>query len=144
MALVKQKTGVLIFTNSGTLAWIRYDRYDSPARVIARDILARGEAAIKEYRERRKINPGAGVLNEDRMNSLRYSLLRKKMMKEAIEVFRLNVEEFPMSFNVYDSLGEAYMASGDRELAIKNYKRSIELNPNNTNGIEMLKKLEGK
>jgi Flp pilus assembly protein TadD len=65
-------------------------------------------------------------------------------MKEAIEVFRLNVELFPDSWNVYDSLGEAYMNKGDTKLAIDNYKKSVELNPNNTAGIEALKKLEGK
>jgi tetratricopeptide (TPR) repeat protein len=41
----------------------------------------------------------------------------------------------------YDSLGEAYAANGDRELAIKNYELSIELNPENKGGIEALKKL---
>jgi cytochrome c-type biogenesis protein CcmH/NrfG len=53
----------------------------------------------------------------------------------------LNVEAFPQSSNVYDSLGEAYMANGDKELAIRNYEKSIELNPQNTNGVGMLKKL---
>jgi tetratricopeptide (TPR) repeat protein len=55
----------------------------------------------------------------------------------------LNVEDYPQSFNVYDSLGEAYMVNKEEELAIKNYQKSLELNPNNTNGAEMLKKLQG-
>jgi len=42
----------------------------------------------------------------------------------------------------YDSLGEAYMLSGESELAIQNYQRSIEMNPGNKNGAEMLKKLQ--
>jgi cytochrome c-type biogenesis protein CcmH/NrfG len=42
---------------------------------------------------------------------------------------------------VYDSLGEAYMTNGDKERAIKNYQKAVELNPQNTNAIEMLKKL---
>ena len=42
----------------------------------------------------------------------------------------------------YDSLGEAYMENGDKELAIQNYKKSIELNPANQNAVEMLKRLE--
>jgi len=63
--------------------------------------------------------------------------------RDAIEVFTLNVEDHPDSFNAHDSLGEAYAAHGDRELAIKHYQRSIELNPDNTNGIEALKKLRG-
>ena len=75
------------------------------------------------------------------MNRLGYDLMSSKKTQDAIEVFKLNVERFPQSWKVYDSLGEAYMANGDREPAIKNYERSIELNPKNTGGIEALKKL---
>jgi cytochrome c-type biogenesis protein CcmH/NrfG len=45
------------------------------------------------------------------------------------------------SFNVYDSLGEAYMINGQAEYAIKNYEKSLALNPDNTNALEMLKRL---
>lgn len=51
------------------------------------------------------------------------------------------VENGLLPTNVYDSLGEAYMANGEKELAIQNYKKSLELNPKNTRGAEMLKKL---
>ena len=54
----------------------------------------------------------------------------------------MNVELYPESFNVYDSLGEAYMNNNQMELSIKNYEKSIELNPQNIGGIEMLKKLK--
>lgn len=49
---------------------------------------------------------------------------------------------FPNGANTYDSLGEAYLRNNDRDLAIKNYKKSLELNPKNANAIEVLKKLE--
>jgi len=53
-------------------------------------------------------------------NSLGKSLRTKQeKVKEAIEVFKLNVEAYPESFNVYDSLGEAYMVNGDKDLAIQ-------------------------
>jgi len=61
----------------------------------------------------------------------------------AYAVLKLNVEDYPQSFNVYDSLGEAYMVNNEKELAMKNYQKSLELNPNNTSGVEMLKKLQG-
>ena len=70
-----------------------------------------------------------------------YRLLNMKKVREAIEIFKLNVEAYQQSANVYDSLGEAYMINGDKELAIRNYQRAVELNPQNTNAIEMLKKL---
>ena len=63
---------------------------------------------------------------------------------KAIEVFRLNLEVFPESFNVYDSYAEALMKSGDIENAIVNYKKSLALNPDNNNAREMLKRLEKK
>ncbi|MDZ7341124.1 MAG: tetratricopeptide repeat protein [candidate division KSB1 bacterium] len=63
---------------------------------------------------------------------------------EAIDVFKLNVNLFPESSNVYDSLGEAYMKHGDTELAIENYEKSLQLNPENNGAVEILKKLRAK
>jgi tetratricopeptide (TPR) repeat protein len=68
--------------------------------------------------------------------------MRAKRLPEAIIIFKLNVEFYPKDFDVYDSLGEGYMTNGDKELAIDNYKKSLELNPKNSNATEMLKKLE--
>ena len=83
------------------------------------------------------------ALKENEVNSWGYWLiLAYGKIKEAIEVFKLNVELYPESANVYDSLGEAYMRNGDKELAIENYQKSVELNPQNTNAIAMLKKLK--
>jgi tetratricopeptide (TPR) repeat protein len=76
------------------------------------------------------------------LNSLGYRLLQLKRVKDAIEVFRLNAEIYPHSSNVYDSLGEVYVLDGNKELAIKNYRRSVELDPKNKNGIEKLRSLE--
>ena len=61
--------------------------------------------------------------------------------KEALEIFKLNVFLYPASANVYDSVAEAYEANGNRELAIVNYKRSLELDPQNTNAAQQLKRL---
>ena len=69
--------------------------------------------------------------------------LRFGRVGAAIAVFALNVEKFPTSSNVYDSLGEAYMKAGDNAKAILNYEKSLELNPHNDNAREMLKKLRG-
>lgn len=53
-------------------------------------------------------------------------------------MFKLNVEMYPQSFNTYDSLREAYRAHGDKDLAVANYKKSLELNPKNTNATAKL------
>jgi tetratricopeptide (TPR) repeat protein len=79
---------------------------------------------------------------EERLNSVGYSLLEQKKIAATIAIFKANVELYPQSWNVYDSLGEAYMANGEKELAITNYKKSLELNPQNKNAVEVLKKLE--
>lgn len=83
----------------------------------------------------------AYVLNEGEMNALGYEFLGEGKKKEALMVFDLIVKEYPNSFNAYDSRGEAYMAIGDKAASIKDYKKSIELNPRNTGGIEKLKEL---
>lgn len=82
--------------------------------------------------------------SEDFLNNCGYQQLNLKNMEEAIGIFKENVQRHPASSNAYDSLGEAYMKNGNKALAIKNYKRSIELNPGNIDGKEALKKLEEK
>jgi CubicO group peptidase (beta-lactamase class C family) len=81
-------------------------------------------------------------IDEYQLNNLGYYLIGKRKIAEAIEVFKLNVEAFPEASNTYDSLGEAYMINGDYELAIKNYKKSLELNPDNKGAEKMLEEIE--
>jgi tetratricopeptide (TPR) repeat protein len=64
-------------------------------------------------------------------------------VNKAIEGFKLNVEAYPQSANVYDSLGEAYLLRGDKEKAIENYQKSLNLDPKSENAKEVLKKLKG-
>lgn len=122
------------------------DRYDTPKRSIAETlapvIRESGVApALTQFRQMRA-RPAEYSLSESAMNSLGYYFLNaRKDLDAAVAVFRLNVEAFPNSANAYDSLGEAYMVKGDKELAIKNYQRSLDLNSQNTNAVEMLKKL---
>lgn len=101
------------------------------------------DAAVKEIKILKQ-DDAKYKANETSINNLGYLLLQAGKIKEAVEVLKLNVEWFPESANVYDSYGEALAAAGDKENAIVNYKKSIELNPNNEGGKEMLKKLEGK
>lgn len=68
---------------------------------------------------------------ESDINRLGYEFIGAKKFDQAILVLRLNVEFFPNSFNTWDSLGEAYMDRGDKELAIQNYGKSLDLNPKN-------------
>jgi tetratricopeptide (TPR) repeat protein len=76
------------------------------------------------------------------MNELGYLLLRLKKLDDAIAVFTQNTEDYPHSWNVWDSLAEAYADKGEKELAIKYYEKSLLLNPENTNGANQIKKLK--
>jgi CubicO group peptidase (beta-lactamase class C family) len=106
--------------------------------------LATGDArqAIARYRELKTKSPQTFDFSEPELNRLGYTLLQRGRVTDAIDVFLLNVEAYPKSWNVYDSLGEAYAVHGDRDLAIANYKKSLELNPKNENGAQALKRLE--
>jgi CubicO group peptidase (beta-lactamase class C family) len=124
---------------------ILYDEhYELPKRSIATELMRTINekdvtAAIKQYRDL-KANAAANQYNfaETELNRLGYQLLQAKKPAEAIEIFKLNVEMFPQASNAYDSLAEAYAAHGDRELAIANYKKSLELNPKNDNATARL------
>jgi tetratricopeptide (TPR) repeat protein len=157
VAFVDQKTGLVMFTNSENglairedvvesalggeqpaFQWAKYDTYNSPAFRFYAVVKEKGaEAAIPEFRERLK----SGAIEESSVNSIGYRLLGRKQYADAIRIFRLNVENHPDSWNAYDSLGEAYMNEGENALAIQNYERSLQLNPQNSNGAAMLKKL---
>lgn len=80
-------------------------------------------------------------LDEGEMNQVGYELMRDDKLSEALTVFTLNAEAFPNSADVYDSRGEAYMKLGDKTAAIEDYKKSVMLNPKNTNGFAKLKEL---
>lgn len=99
------------------------------------------EAAIARYRSLRSEEPDAWDFSEPQLNALGYMLLRHQRADLAIPIFELNVELFPRSANVYDSLGEAFMVAGKTEDAVRNYRRSLELDPENHNAAEKLETL---
>ncbi len=84
------------------------------------------------------------AINESDLNSLGYKKLRDDNYNDAINIFKINVALYPYSSNVYDSLGEAYMKSGDTIQAIHNYKKSLALDSGNPRAKRHLKRLEKK
>jgi len=97
------------------------------------------DSGIELYEKNRE----KGRILEGMVNQYGYKLLAEGKISEAIDIFKFNVYTHPESANSYDSLGEAYMKAGNKELAIKNYEKSLELDPDNKNAVEMLKKLRG-
>ena len=117
---------------------------DAPKKPVAdllgQAVLSSSPASVREKFAAWKTDK-AYNLNENELNSLGYSLMNDGKLPEAILVFTLNAESFPDSYNVYDSRGEAYMKAGNKEAAIQDYKKSVALNPRNTNGFTKLNEL---
>lgn len=102
----------------------------------------RGTAmALQRYDEMKKSAEGGPKVDEQTLNGLGYRLLYGGKELEAVAVFQKNVQEYPQSANVYDSLGEAYAKVGEKGLAIQSYERSLQMDPKNQNAVERLKKL---
>lgn len=77
------------------------------------------------------------------LNNAGYEFLAAGKVDEAIQVFELNTKFFPESFNVWDSLAEAYAKAGKKELAIQYYEKSVQINPKSESGVKALKSLRG-
>jgi cyclase len=132
--------------------WIRYVYFDADVSENGRSSICEpltrtlaensAEEAVEEY-YRLKTNSGDKYdYSEDQLNMLGYQLLMRGRADDALRIFRLNMEVYPGSFNVYDSYAEALMTAGDTAQSIANYEKSLELNPENDNAAEMLKKLK--
>jgi tetratricopeptide (TPR) repeat protein len=101
-------------------------------------------AVVAEYRKLKTENAAMYDFSENELNAVGYQFLGMKRAKDAIEIFKLNVETFPKSSNPYDSLGEAYLADNQKDLALSNYKKAVELDSTNANALRIVKRLEGK
>jgi cytochrome c-type biogenesis protein CcmH/NrfG len=75
------------------------------------------------------------------VNAAGYALLTTQKAEQALAVFELNTRVFPEAFNTWDSLGEAHMVLGNDDEAIRNYERSLELNPDNSNATAMIARI---
>lgn len=149
IVLLNNTGGARLDEISRAITGILYDSpYDSPRKSIADELaaqiavkgVAEALAAVPAFKTRKK----EYYLSEGEINNLGYRYLQVNKTKEAIEVFKLNVAEFPDSWNVYDSLGEAYLNDGQTALAIANYEKSVGLNPRNAAGEEVVRRLKQK
>jgi len=152
----KEKNLIVLLDNTGqgmnrlseTITRILYNQPYEPPKMsfvatLESTIKEKGvEAGIAQYRDLKAKQAATYDFSEPELNQLGYRLMQTGKLKEAVEIFKLNVEAYPQASNTYDSLAEAYMNLNERELAVTNYKKSLELNPKNTNAVDMLKRLE--
>ena len=102
------------------------------------------KAALDYYGELKTKYYGRGAYDfgEGSLNNFGYEILEKNDFASATQVFQLNAELFPQSGNVWDSLAEAYMKSGDMKKAQENYEKALTLDPKNDNAKDKLKKMK--
>ncbi len=148
IVLLNNTPGANLGAMSEAIIRILYDKpYELPKQSIAEAVyptlIEKGvDAAISRYRELEKNELKNYLFGAPELNRLGYYLLEnKKRADDAIAIFKLNVEIYPKDANGYDSLAEGYMVKGDKEAAIKNCAKSLELNPKNAHAVEMLNKL---
>jgi CubicO group peptidase (beta-lactamase class C family) len=115
---------------------------DSYVRLFARDIAIKGVLSAVEQFKRNKNTFGAKLLHAPRdLNKLGYYYLQQGNAFTAMQIFKLNLEYFKEA-DFYDSLGEAYLQLGEKEKAIENLRKAIELDPSNTHAKELLDQLQ--
>jgi tetratricopeptide (TPR) repeat protein len=116
---------------------------ESLVYLLEKDIYSIGvEKAVRNFSRVKASGENKLTNKENDLNTLGYTLLNRNMKAEAIRVFKLALDIYPESANLYDSLGEAYMKIGDNRNAIINYEKSLDLNPSNNNARGMLEKLK--
>ncbi len=145
-------TGVVVLTNSDTGAddiGMRLLNSKAKLKQIKKSIVPafketlekQGLAAAMKMVETIKKDKETYEFDEGAINTLGYQYLGLGKKAEALAILKINVDEYPNSFNAYDSYAEALMMDGQKDAAIVNYKKSLELNPANINATEMLAKM---
>ena len=100
-----------------------------------------GEEAVRQVLAARDAKPPKYYYLEFQINAYGYRFLQADKVPQAIRMFKANVGLFPDAWNVYDSLGEALLKAGDAAAAEKMYAKSVELKPDNKNGLDALTKI---
>ena len=131
---IAREVAALVPGRHAGLALLNYPLYDSPYFVararIARTLRSKGvDAALAEYRQIADVDSTATP--ESLLNDLGYYLLDQSRVDDAIRAFRANIAAYPQSANVYEAIGDAYLAGGHRTAARDGYRRATELDSTN-------------
>jgi len=100
------------------------------------------DLALQAYQALMKTDPKDPAVNEENLNNRGYQVLNDNKIKLAKEIFKINTVLYPNSANVYDSYAEACMKNKEIDLAVENYKKSLQLNPKNDNAVKMIEEME--
>src|SRR5262245_7060750 len=115
----------------------------SIARLMEETLAEKGlDAALAQYRQLKQQQPEAYEFGVGQLNLLGHRLLQQRKMAEALAVFQANAEAYPESADAWDDLADVYAASGQRERALEATRKSLAIEPNGTEALEMLRRLE--
>lgn len=124
---------------------IEHDHKKSLARLYVTTLVKEGADAAATQLTLLKTDTAHYYLSEWEMNKAGYEQLYDYYrIDAALEIFKLNCLFFPLSFNTYDSYGEALNKAGKKKEAIALYERSLLINPNNKGGIQALGKIKSR
>ena len=99
------------------------------------------EDGLKAFQKAKEQDSDDELLSEGFLNGAGYELLNQHKINQAIDIFKVNTVLYPKSENVYDSLAEAYLKSGQIDSAKKNYQKVREINPKNERVSKILETL---
>src|SRR5262245_66611476 len=101
------------------------------------------DEAMERYRQIKKDTPQSPSVDQGRLIGDGYTFMQDGKLAEAILLLKVAVDLYPKSTDALNFLGEAYETNGQKDLAIATYKRSLEVNPQDANARQKLKKLGG-
>ena len=119
-----------------------YPNNHSIKQTLKLALLTENQEVVNEFYEALKSTPNLDISSENELNQLGYFFLGAGYITQAQTIFKNNIEVFPQSANVYDSYAESLLASGDTAGAKRNYRKSLEINPQNQNAIDILESLK--
>jgi cyclase len=101
------------------------------------------EPALKKLKDLVKKKDKYFILHGE-FDTFTYRLMLNKKLNDALAIFTYLAELFPDKSNAFDSLGEVYLRLGEKEKALKNFKKSLEIDPENENAKAKIAELEKK
>jgi tetratricopeptide (TPR) repeat protein len=111
--------------------------------VMLNFVLEKGVDALKQfYSHLQQVDPPSIVIGQETVNDLGFQLLSLNRNSDALEVFRFNLRAHPTSANVYDSLAQAQLKSGNEAEAVRYYNEALRVDPSFRHAREALEKLK--
>jgi CubicO group peptidase (beta-lactamase class C family) len=161
MASLQSKNAVVYFANASMGLSIRpeiladavggdhpslkifaYESYNTPKRLLFKAVVANGAQQALSVYKATVAGDSTQKISEEDMNDFGYGLLNGQKVQDALEVFKYSSEVHPESWQAWEGYAKACMNTGDKQHAIEYCQKSLQINPSNSNGQAMLKKLQ--